>query len=129
MLRFRSTDTQISASLIAHFRSLTKLSIAEIRTRAADSQPLIEITPFRNDWDESRHLLVQLSREIDSGAVPLSVTEVVNDLESPVSPEMLRNLIQTYRGIETDDQMHTELELGEISDPSEFEACDEDWTQ
>lgn len=127
-LLFRCADSNPPVTLIARFRELTQLSIGDIRQRIADGVPLIDIEPFRNDWQESRHLLVQLSRAIDNGSLPLSVSESLDGDESPVSPDMLRNLIQRYRGIEIEKQMHTDLELGEIDDPSEFQPHDDDWT-
>ena len=91
---FRCADSNPPVTLIARFRELTQLSIGDIRQRIADGVPLIDIEPFRNDWQESLHLLVQLSRAIDDGSLPLSVSESLDGVESPVSPEMLRNLIQ-----------------------------------
>ena len=127
-LLFRCADTNPPVPLIARFRELTQLSIGDIRQRIADGVPLIEIEPFRNDWQETRHLLVLLSRAIDDGSLPLSVAESLDGDESPVPPDMLRNLIQRYRGIETETEMHTDLELGAINDPSEFQSHEDDWT-
>ena len=127
-LLFRCADPNPPISLIARFREFTQFSIGDIRQRITDGVPLIEIEPFRNDWQQSRHLLMRLSRAIDDGSLPLSVAESLDGDESPVTPDMLRNLIQRYRGIETDDQMHTDLQLGEINDPAEFQPHDDDWT-
>lgn len=129
MLLFRCTDSKPHASSISRLRSLTSLSISDIRTRAAKGEALIEIEAFRNDWQEARLLLVNLSRLIEDGSLPLSVSDLEDGVESPVSPEMLRGLIDHYRGIELETQMHTELELGEINDRSEFVPQDEDWTR
>lgn len=128
-LRFRSSDSILSAGLIAQLRRITQLSIAEIRSRAANHVPLFDITAFQNDWQETRYRLVQVAREIEAGRLPLIVTEVHDNDESPVPIEMLRNLIQQFREIELQTQRDTMLEMGEISDPSEFEPYDEDWTQ
>lgn len=117
-----------SVSLIARLRKLTTHSIAQLQLRIAKGQPLIEITPFLNDWQDTRHLLVLLSRGMADGSLPLAVSELSEGEESDVSSEMLRNLIQHYREIELETQMQTQLELGEISDRSEFEPHDEDWT-
>jgi hypothetical protein len=128
VLRFRSEAPSLSSSLISRLRRLTQLSIAEMRRRAASGEPLLEITSFQGDWDRNRVLLAQLAKEIAAGTLPLSVAEVFADAESPMSPDGLRNLLQQFRQIETDTQMHTALELGDITDPSEFEPYD-DWTQ
>jgi SH3-like domain-containing protein len=49
ILRFRYADTSCPVSMIAAMRSLTGLSIADIKNRIATSQPLFEIVAFRND--------------------------------------------------------------------------------
>jgi len=89
---------------------------------------LIEITPFQNDWEETRLVLVSLSNSINEGSLPLTVSERLENGESCVSPELLRNLIQHFREIELETRRNTELELGEIIDSTEFEPDDEDWT-
>lgn len=127
-LRFRAADSHLSVLLISRLRQITKLSIAEIRTRAAAGDAIFEITPFQTNWHDDRHLLVQIARDITSGSLPLTVTETAGDHESPVSLQLLNNLIRHFRQIEIETQMDTMLELGEISDPSEFTPYDEDWT-
>lgn len=129
MLRFRSAEPRPSAATIARLRGITGLSISDIRNRAAQGEPLIEIVAFRGDWKQSRALLVQLAEGIEDGSLPLTVAEVSENSEAPVSPQVLRNLIQSYRQIELETQADTELELGEISSPGEFQPYDEDWTQ
>ena len=128
-LRFRTADATLPTSAIVPLRRITNLSIAEIKQRAANGEAILEITPFENDWEETRSLLVQVAREMEAGKLPLTVAEVDDaEEESPVSLEMLKNLIQHYREIELQTECNTMLELGEISDPSEFEPEDEDWT-
>lgn len=128
-LRFRSTDLEVPARLIAQLRRLTNLSISDIRNRAAAQAPLIDITPFQHDWQDTRHVLVGIVRDIEAGTLPLTVTEVHATGESPVPIDMLRNFIQHFREIELQTQLETMLEAGEISDPSEFMPHDDDWTR
>ena len=108
---------------------MTRLSIAEIRDRAASGTPLLEVTAFDRDWQDARVLLVRIAREIAAGELPLTVSEVHGSSESSVSPELLSNLIQHFRGIELQTQRDTMLELGELDDPAEFTPYDEDWTR
>lgn len=119
----------MSVSLISRLRQITRLSISEIRTRAVAGDVIFEITPFQNNWQEIRYELVRIAHEIADGALPLKVTKAYGDDESSVSVQMLYNLIGHFRQIEIETQRDTMLELGEISDPSEFTPHDEDWTK
>ena len=129
-LRFRSTETTLSARLISRLRQLTHLPISEIRERAKQGEPLLEVAAFTNQWKEDRHTLVDVARGIESNDLPFAVTEVCEDgTESDVSATMLRNLIDHFRGIELETQRDTMLELGEIESPDQFVPYDEDWTK
>ena len=52
---------------------------------------------------------MQLAEGIEDGSLPLTVAEVSENSEAPVSPQVLRNLIQSYRQIELETQADTEL--------------------
>jgi len=104
--------------------------MSEIRNRAKQGEPLLELSAFTNQWQDDRHVLVVLARGIESNDLPFAVTEVYEDgTESDVSVTMLRNLLDHFRGIELETQRDTMLELGEIEDPDEFAPNDEDWTK
>jgi hypothetical protein len=129
-LRFRSTETTLSARLMARLRQLTHLPMSEILDRARKGEPLLEVSAFTNQWHDDRHTLVDLARGIESNDLPLAITEVCEDgTESDVSITMLRNLLDQFRGIELQTQRDTMLELGEIENPDQFEPYDEDWTK
>ena len=129
-LRFRVIETPLSASLISQLRKLTSLSISEIRYRATAGQPVMELSAFSNTWQQDRAKLVDVADRIESDELPLVVTEVYESgTESPVSNELLRNLIAQFRHIELETQRDTMLELGEIDDPAQFQPYDDDWTQ
>ncbi len=115
--------------MIATLRALTGLSIAEIRNRVASSQPLLEIVPFRNDWQNTRQKLVQIARRIEDGSLPLTVTEEANGVDVAVPLPMLLNLIQHFRQIELETQADIALETGDIDDPRDFVPPDADWTR
>ena len=66
-LRFRSAEPVLSATLVMRLRRMTRLSIAEIRDRAASGTPLLEVTAFDRDWQDARVLLVRIAREIAAG--------------------------------------------------------------
>lgn len=115
--------------MIAAMRSLTGLSIADIRTRIATSQPLIEIVAFRNDWEKARYTLVRIAKQIEEGTLPLAVTEESNGFVTPVPISTLKNMIQHLRQIELETQTDVALETGDIDDPRDFIPRDTDWTQ
>jgi hypothetical protein len=129
-IRFRSTETTLSASLIARLRKLTHLPMSEIRDRARQGEPLLEVSAFTHQWQDDRSKLVDVARAIESNDLPFAVTVVYEDgTESDVSVTMLRNLLDHFRGIELQTQRDTMLELGEIENPDQFEPYDEDWTK
>jgi ABC-type Na+ transport system ATPase subunit NatA len=128
-LRFRYADTTCPTAMIPTLRNLTGLSIAEIRRRIAISEPLYEITPFRNDWQEKREMLVAIARGIEDDSMPLIVTEKTNGVDTLVSLDMLKNIIQHFRQIELQIEIETMLKNGEINDPDEFISTEPDWTQ
>lgn len=128
-LRFRVTEPNVPVASLSKLRQLTSLSISEIRSRAAIGNPIFEITPFESDWQDVRHKLVKVYRDIASGSLPLAVSEQFGNQEVPISLEIFHNIINHFRQIELETQRDTMLELGEISDPSQFEPYDEDWTR
>ena len=115
--------------MIPSLRTLTGLSISEIRNRVAKRQPLLEIVAFRNDWQDNRHKLVQIARQISDGSLPLTVTEGTNEAESLMPLAMLLNLIQHFRQIDLETQTDVALETGDIDDPCDLVPRDADWTQ
>ncbi|MFN9752740.1 MAG: hypothetical protein ACK57U_15300, partial [Planctomycetota bacterium] len=122
-------DTSCPVSMIAAMRSLTGLSIADIKDRIATSQPLFEIVAFRNDWQETRYTLVRIAKQIEEGTLPLTVTEESNGFVTPVPLSMLKNMTQHFRQIELETQTDVALETGDIDDPRDFIPRDADWTQ
>jgi hypothetical protein len=115
--------------MVPALRAVTGLSISEILSRVASARPLLEITPFRKNWREQRKTLVTLAHGIEDGSLPLTVADGANEIESPVSLEMLKNLIQHFHQIELETQADMLLENGEIDDPSEFVPTEPDWTR
>ncbi len=72
--------------------------------------PLLEITPFCKNWREQRKALVAVAHGIEDGSLPLTVADGAGEIESPVSLEMLKNLIQNFRQIELETQAEMMLE-------------------
>jgi hypothetical protein len=104
--------------------------MSEIRDRVKQGEPLLEVSAFTNQWQDDRHMLVDLARGIESKELPFTVTEVYEDgTESDVSATMLNNLLVHFRGIELQTQCDTMLEQGEIESPDQFEPYDQDWTK
>jgi hypothetical protein len=115
--------------MIAAMRTLTGLSIADIKNRIATSQPLFEIVAFRNDWEKTRYTLVRIAKQIEEGTMPLIVTEESNGFVTEVPLSTLKNMIQRFRQIEIETRTDVELETGEIDDPRDFIPQDADWTR
>ncbi len=115
--------------MVQELRALTGLSISEILSRVATARPLLEITPFCKNWREQRKALVAVAHGIEDGSLPLTVADGAGEIESPVSLEMLKNLIQNFRQIELETQAEMMLENGEIDNPSEFVPAGRDWTR
>jgi hypothetical protein len=129
-LRFRLVERSPPAPLIAQLRTLTQLPISEIRGRAVAGEPIVEVKAFDQHWRDNRTKLVDIARRIEDRTLPLSVSEVFDDgRETPVSPEMLRNVISGFRAIEVQTQCDMMLESGEIESPDQFKPCDEDWSR
>lgn len=129
LLRFRYAGSTCPSAIVPPLRALTGLSISEIFSRVASTRPLLEITPFRKNWREQRKTLVALAHGIEDGSLPLTVADGANEIESPVSLEMLKNLIQHFRQIELETQAEMMLENGEFDNPSAFIPIEPDWTR
>lgn len=105
-LRFRLSGTSASTELIGRLRELTALSsseprsISELQARIAARAPLFEITAFTNTWQDDKDLLLRLADALRAGTLPLVASEVHDETESPVSPDMLGNLIDHLAEIE-----------------------------
>lgn len=75
-------------------------------------------------------MLKRLADAIRAGDLPLKVTEAWGDDEAPLSTQDLTNLIRQCREIELQTVRDKRLELGEITDPSQFVPDeDDDWTR
>ena len=126
-LRFRCSCPQPTAGDLSALRKCVSLGLAEIRRRAAASESLFEITAFEGDWQGNRVRLGELFHQIKDKTLPLEVSESIGGEEEVLSLEKLRNRLEHLRRIELETQLHTQLELGEITDRSEFQPIDEDW--
>ena len=115
--------------MISARRSLTGLSIADLKNRIATSQPLFEIVAFRNDSEKTKYTLVRIAKQIEEGTMPLNVTEESNRFVTPVPLSMLKNLFQHFRQIELETQTDVALATGDIDGPRDFIPRDADWTQ
>jgi len=130
-LRFRCTEKTLPASMIKQLCDITDLPIGELRSRVTAGASILNIGAFEDDWDENRTRLAAIIHEIINGSLPLSVSGAEDDDEdegSPLDVEGLINMLRHYREIELQDQRSEDLRMGVISDPSDFEPHDEDWT-
>jgi hypothetical protein len=125
--RFRSADPVPSAGMIGALRRVTTLGIAEIRRRAAEGQPLIEIEVFDNAWQESRDLLNRLLAEIETGVLRLTIHEFTEFTDDEPEEELLplgrlRERLGALREIEVEQDCAMQLRLGVIRSPEEYEG-------
>ncbi len=60
--------------------------------------------------------MVAVAHGIEDGSLPLTVADGASEIESPVSLEMLKNLIQHFRQIELETKAQMMLENGERVD-------------
>ena len=58
---------------------------------------------------------------------PFTVIDNDGDQRKLLSPPELKSKFEFWRGIELETQMNTDLEIGYIKDPDEFEPHDDDW--
>ena len=130
-LIFRSSSENPPVSQIKQLCHYSKLSIGEVRARAAASEPLLSIAPFENTWQDDRKLLAELANAIANETLPMEAFDCddEDDEGSPMAVDELINQIRHYREIELQDQRDEDLRMGTISDPAEFEPHDEDWTR
>jgi hypothetical protein len=123
-------NLNLEAKDIKLLRSICKKSISEIRESSASRTPIREIEIFKTEWEEEKVELVKIYKLFVSEPNPPFSIKEVNEfgLDETVTPEMFRNRIEHWRGIELETEMHTELELGEISHPDQFKPSSEEWT-
>jgi hypothetical protein len=98
---------------------------------AAKNQTAIrDIHVFAGEWETERAALAKIYEHCSSNAErPYWIKESDEyGLDELLSPELLKKRIDHWRSIELETQMSTDLELGEINDPSEFIPHDDDWT-
>jgi hypothetical protein len=127
MFRFRCSRNQPTAADLQALRKWVSLGIAEIRRRAAANEALFEVSALEGDWHSNRIRLRELYTGIKNNSLPLMVSEARGNVDETLSLEKFYNRLRHLRQIELETQMHTQLELGEIGDRSEFQPYDEDW--
>ena len=123
-------NSNLEAKDIKFLRGICKKSISEIREASASSKPIREIEIFETGWEEEKIEIVQIYRLfVSEPSPPFSVKEVDEyGLDETLTPEMFRNRIEHWRGIELETEMNNELELGEILHPDEFKPSSDEWT-
>jgi hypothetical protein len=133
-IRFKTRNKDLSVGDIRVLREVCALPIGEIKRRAANHEPVIEIEVFKGDWESNRKQLARLVHAIAAGKLPLEIYDYATPSGFPATEELLsapkaRDMIRSLRQIELDTQMDIDLEEGEISSPSEFESPEDDWTE
>ena len=131
--RFRSSQRVLSAQVIHALRQFTLLDISELKARAAGGRPLLEFPILDNNWQESRRTIKRLLARIEQGDLLLDITEYREGddfapQEEPLSAAGLKERLHVLREINIEQDMASQLEMGYIKSPREYEPTDEDET-
>lgn len=106
-------------------RSYSDASISEIRRAAETGSSIRDFRIFEGDWQSERIIIAKLYREFaGSSAVPFVLGEEGQRFETP---ESFRQWLEGLRQIELQTQRDTDLEMGFIRTPEEFEPHDDEW--
>ena len=129
--RFRSSERVLSAQVIHALRQFTVLDISELKARAASGRPLLEFPILDNNWQESRRTIKRLLARIERGELLLDITEYSEGdgfapQEEPLSAAALKERLHVLREINIEQDMASQLEMGYIKSPREYEPTDED---
>lgn len=127
-IRFRASTTHPSPAAIAAIRKVCDLSIGTLRTKAEKAEWLFEIEVFSGEWPRSKPHLVRLLKDIQSGILPLTVSEYsdVDNEDDPLSIEEAFARVQLFRDIALEQDMLSQLEAGYISTREEYVPLGED---
>ncbi|WP_090445453.1 hypothetical protein [Duganella sp. CF458] len=127
-IRFRAADAVLSARDISAIRRECTLSISEIKERAGRSDWLFEIQVFSGDWPAGRPRVVRLLTEIESGRLPLAVSEQSDSAgeDEPLTLPEARARVQLFREIAIEQHRASQLEAGHIAQPDDYIPAGED---
>lgn len=119
---------EVGAAEIKILREISALSISQIKNASKKRLPIKSFEIFGSDWEKQRVELVLIYHLYSSNQnVPFVVINTDSGEQEQLTPEELLGCFKFWRSIELETQKNTDLEMGYISDPSEFEAHDEDW--
>ncbi|MBL3655811.1 hypothetical protein [Fulvivirga sediminis] len=119
----------ISTGDLKTLRSISNVSISEIKQAAVDQKPIKLFKEFEGSWEVDRLELARLVKEISEVQDLPYQLALVEDLEIMefLSAEKLYDYLRHLREIELETQRNSDLENGYISSPDDFEPHDEDW--
>ncbi|MBL4704936.1 MAG: hypothetical protein JKY54_10465 [Flavobacteriales bacterium] len=111
-------------------RKVSDLSISEIKHAAINRTPIATFEQFGSNWETDRTVLAKLANNyIQEQNLPYQFALIEDsEIDEFLKPENLKNVLQSLRQIELETQRNTDLEMGYISNPLEFEPHDDDWT-
>ncbi len=119
--------TGIGAAELKVLREISSLSVSEIKTASVEGSSIRTFEIFGSDWESQRMELIDIYNIYSIQDAPFSVVETEGAEKKLLSPSELKSKFEFWRGIELETQMNSDLEMGYIKDPSEFEPHDEDW--
>jgi hypothetical protein len=119
----------LTAADIKVLRTISHASISAIRKAAATGQSIQEYRFFEGDWEDVREALKQLHDEWVDNTPPFRLIEVddAGEDEVPISISDLDTMLKNARAIEIEQERATDLEIGYIERPEQFEPHDDDW--
>lgn len=101
-------------------------SIGVVRAASERGEPLCRVEAFGTHWSEERALLVKVCCELRSSAAPFLVRDAESG-EALTADDLCTRLLECHR-IELEQARQTQLEIGAIASPSDFESSEPDWT-
>ena len=117
----------IGAAEIKILKDISALSIFQIKSASNNALPIRSFEIFGGDWEEERKELVSIYHLYSSRNTPFVIVDTDSGEVQKLTPEELYGCFKFWRSIELETQRSTDLKMGYISDPSEFEPHDEEW--
>lgn len=122
-------NPDITAADMKLLRSLSPMSLADIRRCSAEQTSVRDIEIFGPRWQDERDVIAYLSNLMATNdRVPFSVRihdEFGND--DRLSGTALDDRIVDWCDLEQETQRHSELELGTLLSPDNYQPSDTEW--
>ncbi|MBU2709054.1 hypothetical protein KCM76_23865 [Zooshikella marina] len=118
-------EKNLSTADIKVLREITNESLSSIKEASIKGNSIIEYKFFEGDWENVRETLKQLYVRWENDPPPFTLIET--DTDELISIADLYSILKNARELEIQQQRNSDLEMGYINNPEEFEKHDEDW--